>query len=190
MVLPPDGHQKNSAVLAALEALTPEQWLKLNRYAELKMLGLRGKVRDQDAGDLLHAAIERTLVGEEKHATEKGARRWNHSVDFFTHLIGCMRSIANGWLGKTARFLELLPEAVITEVQPAPFERDALFAQSFVRSLLRDAADNLAESVLDLILQGYSSVEIQQKLDIDGNGYNAAKKRILRAAHRFVRRKK
>jgi hypothetical protein len=66
-------------VVVAIEALTREQHLRLERFARWRMRGLGRAAQGRDWEDLLGDAIA---------ATYEGKRRWNkESVDFFHHLI-------------------------------------------------------------------------------------------------------
>jgi hypothetical protein len=82
------------------------------RYGDFLVRGIKGWVFDIEADDLLQEAIARTLTGN---------RQWNRQVTMFTHLFGCMRSIADerakrAKLGGTKR--EDLPKDVHKERFP------------------------------------------------------------------------
>jgi hypothetical protein len=78
----------------AMEALTPSERLRLQRFADLKVWGLGRAARGRTGEDLLSEAQLRTLIGA--GATREG-RHWNKHVDFVWHLTGAMRSIASCW---------------------------------------------------------------------------------------------
>src|SRR5437763_7081265 len=76
-------------VVAAVEALTRHEYLRLEQYARWRIRGIGRAARGRDWEELLREAIS---------ATYEGSRHWNkESVDFPGHLIGVMRSISSHW---------------------------------------------------------------------------------------------
>ena len=78
----------------AIEALTLQSWLRLQQFADFRVLGLGRAARGRTGEDLLEEALLRTLIGAED--TQKG-RHWNKDVDFVRHLTGAMQSISSCW---------------------------------------------------------------------------------------------
>jgi hypothetical protein len=84
---------KNAAtreeIVAAIEVLTPQEYLRLKLYARWRIRGLGRAAQGRDWEDILREAIS---------ATYEGNRHWyKGSVDFCRHLIGAMRSISSHW---------------------------------------------------------------------------------------------
>lgn len=154
----------------AIDALTTADIRKLRRYATLRMSAYRGMIFNSDADELLDEAIVRTL--EQK-------RKWNYEhVDFVTHLLGCMRSIANGLIVRAYREVEVLTEY---ERNRQKEEFDHYWPKQIldqVRHRLRN--DGVALQVLDLALLENSRREICQALNMRADVYDAARKRISR----------
>jgi CheY-like chemotaxis protein len=78
----------------AIKALTSSDWLRLQRFAKIKILGLGRAARGGDWEDLLEEALYRTLIGAED---PQNGRHWNKKVTFVQHLSGAIRSIAHVW---------------------------------------------------------------------------------------------
>ena len=81
-------------VSRAIQALSEFDILRLRKFADLLVRGLRRAACGEDGEDLLKEAFLRTWIGTESR--QKG-RHWNKKVDFVGHLIGTMRSICNSW---------------------------------------------------------------------------------------------
>jgi hypothetical protein len=74
-------------IVAAVEALTPEDLSRLRGFAKWRVAGMGRAAQGQDWEDLLRKAIA---------ATYEGSRRWNRdAVRFRQHLLGAMRSISS-----------------------------------------------------------------------------------------------
>jgi CheY-like chemotaxis protein len=78
----------------AMEALTPSELLRLQRFADYRIKGLGRAAVGRTWGDLLGQAMLRTLIGA---GSTKEGRHWNRHVDFVWHLTGAMRSISSSW---------------------------------------------------------------------------------------------
>jgi DNA-directed RNA polymerase specialized sigma24 family protein len=151
---------------------------KLRRYAGRLVFGVTAVRQYAEAGDLLDEAILRTLDGRRKWKPE--------SVDFDTHLKGCVRSLANSHSKEAARYAW-----TGTPVEPSCQEHHTdLLLFDKTRSRLK--GDETASDVLDLLLQAYCPAEIRQILNIKSGVYHAARARISRCLRRIaggVRRK-
>jgi hypothetical protein len=160
-------------IIQALNALSPEDKKRLHKFAGFKMLGIRGRVYDADAEDLLNEAIARTLDGR---------RVWNsEKIDFPMHIMGCIRSIADELASKSHR------------VSDASDQHDSGRAQAEIESQLtieilrsRFAADVTALRVFDSIIIGEKPAEALRNLDMSADVYTAARKRILRSGIRLL----
>ena len=87
--VPEEKAASEEEVVAAIEALTPEDLRRLNWYARKMVEALRRKSLGRDAKDLLQEAVTATLARE---------RLWNkEAVDFVGHLLGVVRSTAWAW---------------------------------------------------------------------------------------------
>jgi CheY-like chemotaxis protein len=78
----------------AMDALTPSDLLRLQRFANYRIQGLGRAALGRDGGDLLGQAMLRTLIGA---GSTKEGRHWNRHVDLVWHLTGAMRSISSSW---------------------------------------------------------------------------------------------
>jgi DNA-directed RNA polymerase specialized sigma24 family protein len=151
------------------------EYEKLMRYAYYRMSGIRGRVFDTDARDLLHEAITRTW---------KGIRLWNPKKQtLFNHLVGCMRSIGNELSKKGGRFTTSSEWVVSPEDIHRQFEAKANLQR--LRTRLR--ADTLGLAVLESMLNGETPMEAQASLKIALWDYDAARKRVIRLARRLFR---
>jgi len=154
---------------AALNALRPEDYGKLLKFAEFIAMKFSGRVNDADAEDLLHEAILRVL-------DERNIRNWYpQKVDFQTFLKGCIRSIANEWY-KRARNTESPDELL------SPTRHDAQMEAAITIENIREALKTRphAVQIFDLKCDGLTAREIQERLGISEQIYAAAVKWIER----------
>jgi DNA-directed RNA polymerase specialized sigma24 family protein len=157
----------------ALEKLSEEEEHTLLSYAHFKALSIRGMVYPLDARDLLHEAIARTLDGRRKWDPER--------IDFVTHLIGCMRSIASELLTRKRREVEALEEYERREWRNL---FDSYWPEQILRETRIRLLDNeIAVQVFDRLLEGYKRAEICQTLNMRIDVYDAARKRITRCLY-------
>lgn len=159
-----------SEKLAALNALTPEDYGKLLRFAEFTAMKFNARVNDADAEDLLHEAIARALDGE-------NIRKWySRKIDVSMFLRGCIRSIASHWF-KRARNTEL-PDDLPS---PRGHDRqiDAVITIAEIRQRFKARPD--AVEIFDLKCLRLTGKEIQETLAISPSAYAAAVKWIARS---------
>jgi hypothetical protein len=175
----------------AMEALTPSELLRLQRFADYRVLGLGRAARGRTGKDLLNEAQLRTLIGA--GATRQG-RHWNKHVDFVWHLTGAMRSISSGW---KRQFKEkepcLMSETLIHDAEG--HEHSPLDNKGSVRAtaehllIEKDEEDRIlamfkddpkATQVLQGLLDGLKKNEIMSKYGLDEKQYAATVKRILK----------
>lgn len=173
----------------AIEALTPSELLRLQRFADYRVRGLGRAARGRTGEDLLSEAQLRTLIGAE--ATRKG-RHWNKSVDFVQHLKGAMESISNRW---KRQFKEnepyLISELPIHDAEGqehSPFDSVASGHAAADQLLIeKDEEDRVltifkddpeAAQVLQGLLDGLKKNEIVSRYGLDEKKYAAAVKRI------------
>lgn len=76
-------------IAAAVEALTPADWGRLNKFADYRIHKLGPKAQCEAGEDLLQIALASLL---------EDTRRWNKAkVNFSDFLVGAMRSISSNW---------------------------------------------------------------------------------------------
>jgi DNA-directed RNA polymerase specialized sigma24 family protein len=166
-------------ISTAFEALTKEQLSSLYRYAQFKAVGLRGYCSANDPMDFLQEAMLRTL---------NGRRKWNpQKVDFFTHLKGCIRSIANELFKQERKYVPLteeLPDRYDDEFRRWANER----AEQVIHDLrTRLHGNSVALKVLRCMLEGHRPAETRRILGIQANVYNAARRHIIRRLEKITR---
>ena len=171
----------------ALAALTDFQLVRLQRIAEFRhrSLGTRGAGRNES--DLLSDAIIATL---------EGRRKWKTNVDFMTFLKGVIRSLASHIRAgrpadafddiaarpvneedETEDIVELLPTQAPIDPERQLRARDL---DKEVRERFKD--DPLVLLVYEAFLEKMKPGEIQSHLGVSEKEYNAAAKRLRRAA--------
>lgn len=79
-------HATTAEVEAAVGRLSEADFIRLDRFAKLRVRGLRALGLGLDADDLIQVALLKTL---------EGTRKWKRSVSFVQHLIGVIRSEAS-----------------------------------------------------------------------------------------------
>lgn len=173
----------------AIEALTPSELLRLQRFAAFHVRGLGRAARGRTWEDLLQEALVRTLIGAE--ATRNG-RHWNKDVDFVTYLTGAMRSISSSWKRqfpeKEAYLTSELPVHDADGQEQSPLETVASGHTSADQRLIeKDEEDRVltifkddaeATQVLQGLLDGLKKNEIVRRYGLDEKKYAAAVKRI------------
>ena len=186
----------------AIAALSPGQWLKLQRFAEWRVRGLGWSAGDRGK-DLLQDALLSTFIG----ARGNGAgRRWNKRVDFVMHLTGAMRSISSRLKDKFDEREVLECEAVKCdaegqELSPLdnlgpgdtpderlrvavaegfrPIAERRLIASEEIKRMFRMFKnDKDATLALQGFAEGLKKSQIMQKYEITARQYDAATKRI------------
>jgi CheY-like chemotaxis protein len=173
----------------AMEALTPSELLRLQRFADYRIQGLGRAARGRTGEDLLNEAQLRTLIGA--GATRDG-RHWNKHVDFVWHLTGAMRSISSCW---KRQFKEqepcLISETLIHDAEGqehSPLDNKASGHASADQLLIeKDEEDRVramfkgdpnATQVLQGLLDGFKKNEIMSKYGLCEKQYADAVKRI------------
>jgi RNA polymerase sigma factor (sigma-70 family) len=169
----PHGENDSSATrsekVAAFNALKPDDYGKLLRFAEFTAMKFRGRVNDSDAEDLLQESILRVL-------DVRDIRNWYpQRADFLTFLRGCIRSIASEWY-KRGRNTELSDEL------PSPTRHDAQTEAAIMIEKIREALKPRphAVEIFDLKCSGLTAREIQERLGVSEQVYAAAVKWIDR----------
>lgn len=179
---------------AAIESLTPAEWLKLNDFAGWRIRGLGRKARGRSAHGLLQEALASTL--------EEGGRHWPTSkVDFFGFLCGAMQSISSNWGAKFDRNerqqadsdgIELhevslqqlnedtLPLATHTSF---PDPERTLLAKEEVETIERMVESReSAALIVEALKEGMTGPEIQQWLGITRTAYETEMRWLRRNA--------
>lgn len=181
---------KNAAtreeIVAAIEALTRQEHLRLEQYAHWRIRGLGRAAQGRDWEDLLREAIS---------ATYEGNRKWNkESVDFSRHLIGVVRSISSHWRDQFDPNVAFLESEVIrvspegkafnpmleTASSTADPER-AFEAKDEVKRIESIASQNpLAWLIFDGLRDGMTGPEIREALEVSQKDYETAYKWLRR----------
>jgi len=172
----------------AIEALSPAELLKLQKFAAFRIQGLGRTACGRTWVDLLQEAQLRTLIGAE--STIKG-RHWNKNVDFVRHLTGAMLSISSSWKRKFKEEAYLESEVIaldaeghelspIDDIPSADTAADqSLIAKEKEDEVLRVFREDVnATRVLQGLLVGMKKNEIIQKRGISNKEYQPAMKRI------------
>jgi len=173
----------------AIEALTPAELVRLQRFADFRVWSL-GLAADGWAGDdLLGEAKLRTLIGAAD--TRKG-RHWNKDVDFVQHLIRAMESISSCWRRqfKKSEFY-LIREFPIRDAdgqEHSPLDNvPSGYLAADERLIEKDGEDRViarfkddaeATQVLHGLLDGLKKLEIMARYGLDEKRYTVAAKRI------------
>lgn len=172
-------------ILKAIEALTEGQLVKLQRYAKYRMRGLGRKAAGRDHEDLLTEAMTATLAGN---------RRWNsQAIDFFTHLVGVMRSISSHWAEQFSPQEAYLESEIfspgsnregslfINEPSDVPSADRVMSAKEEVRRIeAHFASDPLIPKLLDGLKEGLTGPELQARYHLTKRAYETGMKRLRR----------
>jgi DNA-directed RNA polymerase specialized sigma24 family protein len=187
------GEEYRTAVREAVESLTPAQLLRLRTFAKWRSKIVGKKAAGRDWEDLLSEAITSVL---------EGRRAWDQTRgDFYSFLVGAMRSISASWYAQRAvEFSEAdWPSQVyLDEVSPTMLD---LFASTRTDSdpelvvvaddLLRKCEealkdDSLALQTFHLLSLGMNGKEITAALEIPLRTYEATTKRLRRRLRRAL----
>jgi len=161
-------------VMAALSSLSPDQCLRLERYAQSRVGSLGRGSLSCDARALLCEAIR---------ATCEGKRSWHKtSVDFFGHLIGVIRSKSSHLHRKSASNKTYLESDVIGESgspvenspSQAPNQEATLLANEAVERIERAVGERpIAWIVMEGLRDGWNRAEIIKEFQISGTEYDS-----------------
>jgi hypothetical protein len=187
----------------AIAALSPAEWLKLQKFAEWRVRGQGRAAGTRRGKDLLQDALVSTFVGAQGNGS---GRRWNKRVDFVKHLTEAMRGISSHWKEKfdereileceavncDAAGQELSPldnlapgdtpderlrVAVAEGFQPAA-ERRLIATEEIKRIFTMFKDDTEGTVVLEGWSEGMKKNEIMQKYELTEKQYDGATKRI------------
>jgi hypothetical protein len=160
-------------VVAAIDALSLKDIQLLQNYARSKM-----RRRPFDWNDLLQEAFKRTLCGDRPWSPDD-KDRFDRPISLTGHIIGCMRSIANGWCKKESRYSPLSDDHAAPGNLEAEkiAEMDAQADIERLRQALKDNDDFVALKLLEAIGE--------DKENSLPDYYWTARKRIQRCAYRL-----
>ena len=129
----------SNEVMAALESLSHEEFLRLERYAQSRVGSLGRGSMSSDGSALLSEAIRATCEGE---------RSWHKtSVDFFGHVIGVIRSKSSHLHKKAASNRTYLESDVMSEAG-SPVENSPSQSPSQEATILaNEAVDRIEKAV-------------------------------------------
>ena len=168
-----------SEFIAALEALTESEVLRLHKKADYRALG-----SGMEGDDLLQEAILRTL--------EEDGRKCPSDVPVAVYLDNAMRSIADGERMKYARERptgaarsEYDEGPIAAAADPATVRSNRAFDRvylgetvDFVQEIFKE--DPQAQAVVMGDMEGWSAEEIKDLGGMDDQQYAAARKRVRR----------
>jgi hypothetical protein len=175
-------------VRSAIGSLSEEELLRLERYARFRIRSLGGRTLGRDHEDLLREALSATLGGD---------RRWKRrKVDFFTHLVGVMRSLSSHW-NERERTVGVLSESELndesgkfspltTASSSSPSADRILEAQQELQRIEKlFAADSDVLAIMRGLGEGMTGPEIQIAANLDRKDYESAMKRMRRGIERL-----
>jgi hypothetical protein len=181
---PPEEYATDEEVVAAVQALTDVDGVRLAKVAGFRARALAGLGLGLSADDLIQEAIKRTL---------KRRRRWRKKVPFVMHLSKAIRSIAShapdelkGGTVLTASEEDsdgrLDGIALVSQVTDP--ERAAAVAEQFARIEKKFADDAEVALVLEGLAAGMKGPEIQADLQITETQYETIMTRLRRGVDR------
>ena len=137
--VPDEEAASSNEVMAALESLSHEECLRLERYAQSRVGSLGRGSMSSDGSALLSEAIRATCEGE---------RSWHKtSVDFFGHVIGVIRSKSSHLHKKAASNKTYLESDVMSE-GGSPVENSPSQSPSQEATILaNEAVDRIEKAV-------------------------------------------
>lgn len=174
-------------IIAALEALSPEEHLCLQSYAEQRAGMLRKTGLDKGDADLLQIAVEQTLLRQ---------RRWNKKSTplFVNYLLGAIKSISNNWCRTRERHEPDLESDVTLPAisSPNPDPEQALISkeqEELIKAELDRIEALVAERPLATLIiserrRGTPAKEIQEVFGISATEYDTLTRWIYETARR------
>lgn len=182
-------------IATAIEELTDGELLKLEKYARYRIRGLGRKALGRDHDDLLREAMAATLAGN---------RRWKkHTVDFFTHIAGVMRSLSSHWAEQfdpsearlESEFTtagenligEMSPLMRVASDSPDP-ERLLDVKQQLAKIERFFEKDPIVPQIIEGFRAGLTGNEIQSQSGMSKNDYESAIRRMRRGVTALERK--
>jgi DNA-directed RNA polymerase specialized sigma24 family protein len=150
-------------ITTAINGLSISDREALNRFAIWTARGCPGHWDYKD------------LVQESIRATIEGRRTWSVSVDFPTHLRGCVRSLAHSWR-KSQSLIDNIPSGP----HVSSFEQRVIAAETIEKILSLFCGDLVGLVIIEALMDGESPHETIARLGISSNVYAAARRRIRR----------
>ncbi|MES9902814.1 MAG: hypothetical protein ABW168_09035 [Sedimenticola sp.] len=179
-----DDYATIDEAVAALEQLTAEDMIRLEKVARYRVSGLP----HVEWRDLFQTSVERVIAG---------TRQWPRGVGFVVFLSGVMKSVTNehwkhlGRAKKAGVIMEFSPrvsEATGRVASDNPGQDSELAAQQElerVESLFEN--DEHALAIIMSKAEGYSPAEAQEMFGMTAKEYSTAMKRVRR---KLLRKKK
>jgi len=154
-------------ICAAINDLSTADLHSLKKFAIWTASGCPGA---WDHNDLLQESIRATLDDDRRH--------WSASVDFVTHLRGCIRSLAHSWRKRSC--LDNATAAASGTSQVSSDEPRLIASQMIDRILGLFRGDPVASAIVEALMDREPKNETTARLGITQNVYEAARKRIGR----------
>jgi len=174
-------------ITAAIEALTPGEWVKLRRYADYRTFHLGPKAEGRTGDDLLNTALTDLL---------EDTRRWNKAkVGFFRFLTGAITSISSNWAKSFKQQETPVTEVdllrtndegeVVNPLDSAPSRRPDPEQTLHQKQTLEQIetlfkGDEKAQMVLMAWQDGFDPAGVRELWGLSQNDYNTIVRRIRR----------
>jgi len=186
--IPKEGRQyaTREEVERGLSELTDADYVKLMMIAKSFCRRRFLSNREMEAQELLSEAILKTLQLDD-------GKRWNKEISLIRHLDRAMENISGHLVGKLAKIVPFPENAHPSDhgnddmaVQVSAEE--ALVTEEATQSLLKSVfgEDEVAADFFVKRYEGYSPVEIQEKLHLSGPEYETIARRVRRKVTIFT----
>jgi hypothetical protein len=171
--VPDEEAASSNEVLAALESLSHEECLRLERYAQSRVGSLGRGSMSSDGSALLSESIRATCEGE---------RSWHKtSVDFVGHVIGVIRSKSSHLHKKAASNRTYLESDVMTEAgtlvenspSQSPNQEATILANEAVDRIEKAVGERpIAWLIMEARRDGMNRAEIIKEFQISETEYD------------------
>jgi hypothetical protein len=171
-------------IRTCIEAMSPTDLIKLERYARYRIRGLGRRAEGRDHEDLLKEAMAMTLAGQ---------RHWKKNrISFLVHLFGVMRSISSHWGEKSSQvkvYLDselaehsLNEQSILDQTASDIPDTERVFsAKEKLLQIYERFKDDLGViNILNGFANSYASQQIQEVYNMTKKEYEAALRRLRR----------
>lgn len=150
----------------AINSLSSVEIEKLTRYAR------------RHSNDCAGSWDHKDLLQESVRATIEGHRNWPRTINFATHLLGCIRSTASAWRKRWRQHSEITN--AIEDPSMSPDQGRLVAAHIIEKTAGLLSADSVAIAILEALMDGEIPRETIRRLEITRKAYDATRKRIRR----------